>query len=509
MTDDGRLEIDEHGRVVDAAGGPVPGAVLDLADPEAAEELRPNPVQRWVDTRAAPYVSRHRVALRGTAAVTVAALVGIGWWTSRPPYVPPTFDVDVSNAVLVGNSIGGPEISPDGQLSVAFVARGRTSGETVNITGLRGPGLRAVTATGSPVTSAVEERIEIGATVDCTDPALVNATPSTYVLEASGNQQGGDAEAGSVPLASPGARPVTSLDKAITDWCLAALAPSAVTVTAVDATAVPGTPLADVSVRLINSSPQRLTLRTARHAGAEVEVDLSPTVVVEPGATALLATRVLVHDCSASPELTPLASLANPAGEGDAGGLTLVVGLGERTRTASYAVPTADELSRTLAASCTGATGVTAGIDDVGLPSFGSDGSWEVPALVSARSDGIGITFGREHFTGGESGVDSVLTSESSSVGGPGPSVGDRWAFGPARIDGGAGRMLVPVRGGSCAAVQTASPQWMAVRVLMPDRSVHPYEVPVDDLTLLRAVARACDVDLDVAAAKARGWRTP
>lgn len=509
MTDDGRLEIDEHGRVVDAAGGPVPGTVLDLADPEAAEELRPNPVQSWVDTRAAPFVSRHRTGLHVTSVVAVAALAATAWWTSRPPYVPPTFDVALANAVLEGNSIGGPEISPDGQLSVAFVARGRTPGETVSITGLRGPGLRDVTATGAPVTSDVEERVDIAARVDCTDPALQTAGATSYALAAAGSQTGGEPEAGTVPLAIAGSRPVTSLDKAITDWCLAALAPSAVTIGSVRATAVPGTPLADLSVEVANTSPQTLTLRTARHPGAGVEVDLSPAVVVRPGEFGLLATRVLVHDCTEAPALTVLGGLPNASGPDGAGGLTLEVGMGSRMRVASYPVGGAEALERALATACTGATGVTAGIDDVGLPSFGSDGSWEVPALVSARSDGIGITFGREHFSGGESGVDSVLTSESSTVGGPGPSVGDRWAFGPARIDGGAGRMLVPVRGGSCAAVQTASPQWMAIRVLMPDRSVHPYEVPVDDLALLRSVARACGVDLDVAEAEARGWRTP
>ena len=505
MTDDGRLEIDEHGGVLDAAGST---AVLDLSDPDATEDLRPNPVQRWVDTHAAPFVAAHRVALRTTAVVAAVALVGTAWWTSRPPYVPPTFDVELANAVLAGNSIGGPEIAPDGRLTVAFVARGRTPGEAVSITGLTGPGLRGTTVTAPAVTSDVEQRVEIAADVDCADPALVTAGPSSYALAASGAQAGAEPEAGTVPLAPPGGRPVTSLDKAITDWCLAALAPEAVTVSAVQATAVPGTPLADLSVRVENRSPTTLTLRTARHPGSSVEVDLSPPVVVAPGATGMLATRALVHDCSSRPALTPLGELRNPSGPTGAAGLTFEIGIGDRTRTASYAVSGADGLDRALATACTGATGVTAGVEEVGLPSIGVGGAWEVAALVSARSDGIGITFGREHFGGGASGVGSVLTSEASSVGGPGVAGADRWAFGPAQIDGGAGRMVVPVRGGTCSSVQTASPQWMAVRVLMPDRSVHPYEVRVDDLRLLSAVARACGLDLDVAAAAARGWRT-
>ena len=259
MTDDGRLEIDEHGRVVDAAGGPVPGTLLDLADPEAAEELRPNPVQRWVDTRAAPYVSRHRTGLRVTSAVAIAGLAATAWWTSRPPYVPPTFDVALANAVLEGNSIGGPEISPAGQLSVAFVARGRTPGETVSITGLRGPGLRDVTATGAPVTSDVEQRVGITARVDCTDPSLQTAGATSYTLAAAGSQTGADPEAGTVPLATAGSRPITSLDKAITDWGLAALAPAAVTNGTWRATAVPGTPPAALSVEGAHTSPQTPT----------------------------------------------------------------------------------------------------------------------------------------------------------------------------------------------------------------------------------------------------------
>ena len=92
----------------------------------------------------------------------------------------------------------------------------------MSITGLRGPGLRDVTATGAPVTSEVEQRVGITARVDCTDPSLQTAGATSYTLAAAGSQTGADPEAGTVPLATAGSRPITSLDKAITDWCLAA-----------------------------------------------------------------------------------------------------------------------------------------------------------------------------------------------------------------------------------------------------------------------------------------------
>jgi hypothetical protein len=495
MTDDGRLEIDEDGRVVDAAGST---AVLDLHDPDATEELRPNRVQSWMDSTAAPFLHRHRVGLRWTAAVAAVLVATTAWWTSRPPYVPPTFDVALFNAVLDGASIGGPRIVDD-RLDVAFVARGRTPDEVVTITGLAGPGLRASTISGAVVTYQEQQRVQATASVDCTDPALVNALPTSYVLTATG---GTDAEAGSVPLALPGERPITSLNRAITDWCLAQLAPEALSISSVRAAAVPGTPLADLTVRVANLSPLPLTVRTTRSPGDSVEIDVSSTVAVDPGATAVLTTRALVHDCFAQPSLTALDQLPNPASASAAGGLTFEVGIGERTRIASYAVPRAYALGSALAAACTGATGVTASVARIGGLAVGAQDVWTAIALVEARSDGIGITFGREHFDGGESGGGSLLTSDPAARG-----PGQQWSFGPTQLDGGAGRMLVPVQGGTCSDVQNAPPQRLAVRVLTADRSVHPYEVVVDDLALLRSVARACGVDLDVDAALARGWR--
>ncbi|MGD9957425.1 MAG: hypothetical protein AB7O74_06580 [Candidatus Nanopelagicales bacterium] len=496
MTDDGRLELDDDGRVVDAAGST---AVLDLHDPGATEELRPNRVQAWMDSTASPFLHRHRVALRWTAGAAAVVLASAAWITSRPPYVPPTFDVALYNAVLDGASIGGPRIA-DGRLEIAFVARGRTPDEVVTITGLTGPGLRGSAITGAVVTYQQEQRVQATAAVDCTDPALVSATASSYRLAATG---GSDAEAGSVPLAVSGARPVTSLDRAITDWCLARIAPDAVTVSSVRAAAVPGTPLADLTVRVANLGPQPLTVRTVRHPGSRVEIDLSALVGIAPGDTGVITTRALVHDCLTQPALTRLADLPNPEGPAASAGLTFEVGIGDRTRLASYAVPAADAIGSALAAACTGATGVSASVERIGGTVIGPRSTWTATALVAARSDGIGITFGREHFDGGASGAGSLLTSDP-----PSEAAGQQWTFGPTQLDGGAGRMLVPVRGGLCSDLQTAPPQQLAVRVLTADRSVHPYEVLVDDLALLRSVARTCGVDLDVAAAEARGWRS-
>jgi hypothetical protein len=504
MSDDGRLELDEQGRVLDERADTT---VLDLADPDATETFAPNHIQRWVDSTASPYVARHRRGVRATVVVACVTLVGAAWWASRPPYVPPTFDVAIADAVLDGNSIGGPEISPDGTLAVAFVARSRTQGETLQATGIAGPGLGTSTAQGRPVTADVEQRVVLGAQVDCSDPGLVNAVPGSYRLTATGARAGGDPEAGTVPLGLPG-KEVTRLDQAITDWCLASLAPTAISVSDIEATTVPGTPLADISVRVVNTSPQPLAVHTERHSGTSIEIDRSPAVVIRPGETATLATRALLHDCATTPALTPLDALRNPHGGATAAGLTLGLALGDRSRVASYAVPGTDALATTLASACRGATGVTATVSDLGSVTVDERGRWALDTVVEARSDGVGITFGREHFSGGESGVDSILTSQTDTVDG-GPASAGEWAFGPAQLNGGAGVTLVPLHGGSCSSVATSPPPRLAVRVQMPDRSVHPYEVLLDDARLLRAVAVACAVDLDADAASSLGWRVP
>jgi len=69
---------------------------------------------------------------------------------------------------------------------------------------------------------------------------------------------------------------------------------------------------------------------------------------------------------------------------------------------------------------------------------------------------------------------------------------GLHWSLATTQLDGGAGRVPLAYSGSSCAEAQDDIPRTVAVRVTMPDRSVYPFEVPLDRISLSRAIALAC-----------------
>ncbi len=115
--DDGRLELDEDGRLLDGDGAPVVDLV-DLEDPHAVEELAPSRVRPWLDENVAPWARAHRHALVAVGTVAVVLLTGTVIWQTRPPYVAPVVPLELENAILDGNDLGGPE-STGRALSVA------------------------------------------------------------------------------------------------------------------------------------------------------------------------------------------------------------------------------------------------------------------------------------------------------------------------------------------------------------------------------------------------------
>jgi hypothetical protein len=484
----GRLELDDSGRVVGAVDDPV-----DIGPPPEPAVREPGPIAR----RLGPVARRHRRSLIALAAGAVAASVAIGWWSGRPPETAPVVALELTSAVLPGNSIGGPEISPDGSLRVAFAARA-TSGTQVRVTGLEGPGLASSTVAAPAIDDAGLARLEASARVDCADPGLLDARPQDYGLAVTATSSSGRGVDGSVPLAGavPGDRTVTRLNLAVADWCLAR---SSVEVLEVSATPVPGVPLADLAVRVRNTGSQPLALATDRTPGPDVEVDLSPEVVVAPSAEGVLSTRVAVRDCSDAPALTTLAELPNPVGDG--GGLTLVLRTGGTYALRSVAVPDAEALGARLGSSlCADAPRATAAVAAVSRVAT-TPGSWQLRATLDVRTDGVGVRVGRERFVGPPAGEGSFLgVVERATPDGP-------WDAAPARLDGGAGRLVVDLAGGGCASLSALAPGTLPLRVLTADGRVYPFELPFDDVRLVRAAYAACAREPAPAAALVeRGW---
>ena len=488
MTDEGRLELDDDGTVVDRTG--TPSSVVDLADLQATESLSPTALDSWASRTAGPWLQARRRPVAVVAATTLALALGTAWWTSRPTPPAEAPPLVLANAPVVGADLGGPRITADGAVSVAYAARTRAGLRDVAVLGIRGPGLTpaGVEAGANSVAADQLTFVQLGARLDCSDPALATAVPSSYGLLVRPESDAGPGPERLQPFGSA----TTALDLAVRDACLAGDLPTKVSVVGGEVTGSAGSSVVDVRLTVRNSGDVPLSVTTERSPTTTVETDLSPTVVVAPHDSAAVPTRMLVHDCGAPSRPPALLELpgavfgpGNAAPEAQAG-ITVRLGLGDRWTKVSYALPwSVSDLARKLAASaCSDPPSVTARLVDV-AGSRSIDGSWLVTGTYDVRTSGIGITLGREHLSGAAV-PDSTLATTDSLV----PGV--RWVLAPTQLDGGAGRLPVTFSGTSCDDRDRGVPTSMALRVTAASRFVYPFELPLDPAVLRSAVDTAC-----------------
>jgi hypothetical protein len=491
MTEDGRLELDEDGQLVDGA------TAVDLTDPDAVEDLATSRIQPWIDDTVAPWVRGHRRALVAVGLAAAVVIAGSAWWGSRPPYVAPTVALELDNAILDGNDLGGPEIA-EGRISVAYTARALTAGDQVEVLGLSGPGIVPEFAV-TPVTTAERARIQLSAEIDCRDPGLTTATPAAYGLHVRRTDATGDVLETTVPFGSA----TTELDLAVLSHCVSELAPRGLGIRSARVEIQGGSSIAALELLVENTAPLPLTVATQRRPTNGVEVDLSPTITIASGESEIVTTRLLVHDCLGTPELTAVSRLPNPVpGAGETSpGITLQVGLGAATTLASYPLQGGDVGAALERGTCAGRPEITTRLS-AAQGTRSADGSWLVTGLYEIRTGGVRVRVGREHFAGPAVGEGSILATTDRLV------PGAIWAIAPTTLDGGAGRVPVSFSGYSCTDLATTTPTTLAIGVTMADRSVYSFEVPVDDVRLLEAAYSACRLT-PTSPLSARGWRNP
>ena len=522
MSDDARLELDDDGHVVGSSGDGSWGAdagsvgasigassssygglspsgspswgrssVVDLGDPDATDALTASALDAWVLRSATPWVARHRPSVISVSAALAVALVAGAWWTSRPEPPPPAPALLLENAPTRGGDLGGPRIDAAGRLSVAYTATADRSVSRVDILDVVGPGLTPLgVERGDAVLSAgASGFVQLAAQVRCGDPALATATTASYGLRIRSTDVGGDSSESLLPFTTA----TTALEAAVRDRCVTTELPPLISITGIALTGTPGSSVVEAAIEVRNDSEVAATVATERVATTGVEVDLSPTILVRQHGTATVPTRLLLHSCSARPALQPMSDLPNavaPEGSADlatAPGITLRLGIADRTALSSYAIPPPhDELEKQLAQlACTGRPTVVATLSDVrGQAQPG--GGWSVSGTYELLTSGIGVTLGREHFTGPALGEGSSLATTDTVV----PGV--HWALAPTQLDGGGGRVPVVYSGSSCPDAEADIPQTIAVRVTMADRSVYPFEIPLDRAALTRAITLAC-----------------
>jgi hypothetical protein len=491
--DDGRLELDDDGRVLDA--GQVALDTLDLTDPRGTQPASPSPMSAWTDTTLLPWGRRHRRGIRlasGVVALTVAVSV---WADLRPAEVAPAVPLEVSNAVLDGGDLGGPQFDGSGRLAIAYAVRSTDPAATFMVTELTGPGLTPLDVRvgegqdTSLVTGSRDLRVQARADVHCDDPRVATAQPSSYSLVVERNGPG-SAPDGAVPLPAS----TSHLDVAIRDHCLADALPNALAVVEATVTPQSGSSIAALAFVVRNDGAVPLAVSTERSDLPGMQVDRSPTAVIAAGSSALLETRVLVRDCSAPPRLPGVLSLPRPVtgSTPDAAlraGVTLRIGYGDRSTLASYPVPMSvqtlrGELARST---CAAHPKVTASMSAL-TARRSVDGAWRVSGSLTVLTSGIGVTVGREDFTGPAWGAGSTLVT-----GGP-VTPDSPWTVAPVTLDRGAGTLLVTFHGTSCTDALRDPPSTLAVHVLTADRSDYPFEVALDGAALRSVLRAACAV---------------
>ena len=482
MRDEDRLELDDDGHVVGSSH------VVDLMDPTATETLHSSRAEALVDRHVSPWLQRHRTPVIAVVVATLVVGLGTAWWTHRPPYVEPPVPIAIENAILDGRDLGGPRIRNDGLLLVALAVRSTDPRTTFDVLDLVGPGLATTGVTvDGPATPDRSARVQARAVVQCSTPALLGATPSDYGLKV--RRTDGD---GSSEMVVPLGDEATPLDIALRDHCVGAYAAPAISVVDARLVGQAGSSIASLMLVVRNVSNLPVEVATPRRTTGGVDVDLSTDVTVAPQRTAIVSSRLQVQDCTAArPSLTePLTELPNPmigSGYADpsaASGLTLRVGLGTSTMLASYGLgPSLDLLSARLRTmTCGDAPAVTADVASA-TGRRGLDGSWSVTAKVALRTTGIGVTVGRERFSGPPWGAGSQLVTDGAETRG--------WEAQPAQLDGGAGSVFVTFAGTSCQEAGPA-PTTLPLRVVTADRVVHPFVAQVDPAALDAAFARAC-----------------
>jgi hypothetical protein len=424
--------------------------------------------------------------------MVLAVVLAGTWWSARPTPPAAPRPLLLEDAPVAGADLGGPLVDGTGHLSVAYAARVAPGLASVEVLGLRGPGLvpRGVEAGGGTVSGSGTALVQVGADVVCSDRALGSAVPSSYGLLV--RTTGADGTVAADALL-PFDGTTTALDIAIRDACLATELPARVSVASASLAGPTGSYVADLTLSVRNDADLPLTVTTPRTPSTAVETDLSPTVLLPPHSTGTVRTRLMEHDCGGPARAAALTDLPGPVvGPGDEtpigrAGITVRIGLGAESTLASYPLPwSVQELTDRLAAiACTGRPDVTARLVDL-RGARSADGGWVVTGSYDVRTTGVGIALGREGFTGPPDGAGSVLATTDSRV----PGV--LWVLAPTQLDGGAGLLPVRFSGGDCRDRDRGVPTSMPVYVTAADRSAYPFELPLDPAALERAVDQGC-----------------
>ncbi len=280
-SDDGRLELDDDGRVLDdGPPHPAPDVLADPLRPKGSGPLASYLAGSWV-ARRRPAVTR--IVAGGTALVALAVTVSV----ARGEPTAPDLDARVTGIALVTEA-DGP--GADGVLVGTYRVTPADPRTTVTVDGVVGPGIRASGSRGRAGGDGDDRAV--AALPDCADPRSLDGPASGYALDTTRTGPGGRAVRERIPV--PGG--IVDWGSAVRRACWAAAGRDLVPVSLATRVAADGRRVT-LDVGLRNGMGRDVEVHAVDVADVAT-LDAADAGVVATGATRTLRVRVPVTDCA-------------------------------------------------------------------------------------------------------------------------------------------------------------------------------------------------------------------
>jgi hypothetical protein len=290
---DGRLDLDELGRPVDAAGT----EAVDLLE---GEQEPTTGLGRWVRGPLALWLGQHRAALAAVSVLLLSAAPAWALWSFQQP--PPWRPIDVQVEQVSEGSVTSPGVRAvdEAVAAAAYVATAGGDGWLVTIDGLEGPGVRASSAVSQDEPSRRTQatvRAVLGCPSDLEEP-----DPADYSLRVSITDPWGRSRLALAPL-----------PPAVIDWgtTVRHRCWTQATASGVRILGLRGEPdLVGGSVTVTVASQSRLPVASVAYVdsgtwGSSL-VPVAPAFTrMTPDAVTTVVNRIVVTDCSAGAPALP------------------------------------------------------------------------------------------------------------------------------------------------------------------------------------------------------------
>jgi hypothetical protein len=472
--DDGRLELDDLGSVIDHASSLAPSATDDLLEGNDA----PTWGERLEARGVTPWFRRHRVALAaGAVALVAVGALGSAWTRSQPPPVDPTIRATVADALSSGLATEIPGVVYDGFTAVAVRVE-PVAGESIAVLGITGPGIRGSRAVPDP--KAGDGVDDVFLAPGCDDPRSSTPTFDDYRLRVRRTDAYGRATTGTLVLPSPIS---AQLADGAAQNCFQTRVAEAVTVSTVDIRSDVARRTITAGVTIHNGFDQDLLVQGVS-SSSNVLDSFSDPADLTAGADTAQQVRLTLDDCT--PQQVVITRPGNAGGStGSAVDLNFFVqplsgGSASAGVTLTWSPAERARINAAIRAMCAGAPGATARVLSAApaplavSQAYGYTGPNDGVVLrmrVELASPGSRVELTDGTFSYGEK-VDaprSVTTASADTRGGP--------------------RVVTVDWAAQCSNTMSPPDIWLTAT---SDGRSFPYRGKLDQIVLAHAYSAAC-----------------